>query len=82
MCRGLLQLVWWFSTSTEFYLSTHVCVPIRKPDGNMGKLLAKAGAKTFHLKRKLHLCALPPQPTVKDRNFTADSLMFVLFSFD
>lgn len=37
---------------------SHVCVPVLKPDGNKGKLLTEAGAKTFHLKRKLHLCAL------------------------
>lgn len=50
----------------------------------MGKLLTEAGAKTYHLKRKLHLCALPPhrQATVKNKNLTADSLMLVLTSFD
>lgn len=39
---------------------SHVCVPVLKPDGNKGKLLTEASAKTFHLKRKLHLCALLP----------------------
>lgn len=37
-----------------------VCVPGPKPDGNKGKLLTEAGAKTFHLKRKRHLFTLPP----------------------
>lgn len=37
-----------------------VCVPGPKPDGNKGKLLTEAHAKTFHLKRKRHLCTLPP----------------------
>lgn len=39
---------------------SHVRVPILKPDGNKGKLLTEASAKTFPLKRKLHLCSLPP----------------------
>lgn len=37
-----------------------VCVPGPKPDGNKGKLLTEAHAKTLHLKRKRHLCTLPP----------------------
>lgn len=60
-----------------------VCVPGPKPDGNKGKLLTEAHAKTLHLKRKRHLCTLPPpNPLFLGAvSQLTHSLVFVLISF-
>lgn len=60
-----------------------VCVPGPKPDGNHGKLLTEASAKTFHLKRKHHLCTLPPSNPLLPGAVSQliHSLVLVLISF-
>lgn len=67
-----------------FFFHSLLCVfQDPKPDGNKGKLLTEASAKTFHLKRKHHLCTLPPPNPLFPGAVSqlTHSLVLVLISF-